>query len=149
MNQKYINIRNHCKDDCVSRDDGLKLREWIEEQWDKEVQLVFDFDNVLIASVSFIDEAFAKLAFEHGRDELVEKLKFENLCPFDRALLNDLIKARLREKVSKSKKKSGKTADRAFIRKTIVGKKNDTSNISETGKRKSGKGKSKSTSKVK
>ena len=104
MKQININIKKHCGDDCVSRDDGFRLREWIEKEWKNNDKLTFDFGNLLIASVSFIDEAFAKLAFNHRKEELVNKLKFENLRPFDRALLNDLVLARIRESESSLKK---------------------------------------------
>jgi len=100
-----ISIEKNCGENRISREDGLRLREWIEKEWEKNDKLTFDFGNILIASVSFIDEAFAKLAFDHSKDELVNKLKFENLRPFDRALLNDLVVARIREMESNCKKR--------------------------------------------
>lgn len=106
MKEKIISIDKHCGDDRVSRDDGLRMREWIIKQWNKNDRIVFDFENILIASVSFLDEAFAKLAFDYSKDELVKKLKFENLQHFDRALLNDLVLARIKE--TEIKNKNGK-----------------------------------------
>ncbi len=106
MKEKIIKIDEHCGDNRVSREDGLRMREWIQKEWGKHDRFVFDFNNILIASVSFMDEAFAKLAFEYNRDELAGKLKFENLRPFDRALLNDLVMARIRETTLTGKKKS-------------------------------------------
>lgn len=103
MKEKFLSIQKHCGVDRVSRDDGLRMREWIIKQWNKNDRIVFDFENILIASVSFLDEAFAKLAFDYSKDELVKKLKFENLQHFDRALLNDLVRARIKEMEIKNK----------------------------------------------
>ena len=78
----------------ITREDGEKINKLINELWGKEDKIIIDFSNILIASVSFLDEAFGKLAFEYPKDVLKEKLVFENLEEYDRALLNDIILSR-------------------------------------------------------
>ena len=57
-----------------------------------------DFESVLVASVSFMDEAFGKLALEHTKEDLQKKLKFDNIRNYDRALINDIFISRFRQK---------------------------------------------------
>ena len=68
MKKKIIKIAEVCGEDIVSRDDGLKFREYVVRELNKYDKLIFDFENLTIASVSFIDEAFAKLNNELPED---------------------------------------------------------------------------------
>ncbi len=94
----YINIIERCGKNVVTRDDGKTVHDLIIDQWDRAEKIKIDFGNVLVASVSFFDEIFGKLAFEHDRNELTAKLQFVNIQEFDRALLNDIIGSRFRQK---------------------------------------------------
>lgn len=87
-----------CEKNVVTRDDGKKMHDYIVSNWAQSDSIIIDFGNVLIASVSFFDEAFGKLAFEYSRGELTRKLRPVNIQEFDRALLNDILRSRLRQK---------------------------------------------------
>jgi hypothetical protein len=78
----------------VTRQDGEAINKMISDAWDKEEEIRIDFRNILIASVSFFDEAFGQLTFEHPKEELTKKLIFDNLEDYDKALLNDILISR-------------------------------------------------------
>lgn len=94
----YIDIIKMAGTDTVSREHGRKIRKMIEPLLKTEHNIKVDFSNLSIASPSFIDEAFAKLLLKHSLDDVRDKLSFVNMTEFDRALLNDLVVARLRER---------------------------------------------------
>jgi len=93
-----ISIAKICKKMAVTRDDGEKINKVLSEKWDDETVFDIDFNNILVASVSFMDEAFGKLAMQHTKKDLQKKLKFQNILDYDRALLNDILYSRLRQK---------------------------------------------------
>ncbi|MFA5832157.1 MAG: STAS-like domain-containing protein [Bacteroidota bacterium] len=93
-----INIIDICGKNVVSRDDGKKVHDLIKDYWNTSQKIKINFGNILIASVSFFDEIFGRLAFEYSRSELTSKIDVENIQDFDRALLNDILRSRLREK---------------------------------------------------
>lgn len=93
-----IDLIKVCGNQTISRDDGKKIHNIINASWEKEDHIKIDFGNILVASVSFIDEAFGKLAFDHSKESLKEKLSFENMQDYDRALLNDILTSRYRQK---------------------------------------------------
>jgi hypothetical protein len=94
----YINIRKIAGTDTVSREHGRKIRKIIERLLKIKDKITIDFSHLPIASPSFIDEAFAKLMLKYPLDEIRVKLFFVNMTEFDRALLNDLVRARIRER---------------------------------------------------
>lgn len=96
MNMK-IDIKDISKKKTVTRDEGEIIQKIINEAWDKEEKFIIDFDNVLVASVSFMDEAFGKLALRHTKEDLQKKLKFEHIVDYDKALLNDILFSRFRQ----------------------------------------------------
>jgi hypothetical protein len=96
--ETQININSYCEKNVVTREDGKKVHDYIVSKWVDSEKIEIDFGNVLIASVSFFDEIFGKLAFEYTRNELTSKLQPVNMQEFDRALLNDILKSRLRQK---------------------------------------------------
>lgn len=51
-----------------------------------------------MASPSFIDGAFAKLLLKYSLSEVKERLTFINMTDFDRGLLNELVRLRLRDR---------------------------------------------------
>lgn len=95
----HIDIKKVAGTDTVSREHGRKIRKHIELFLKiKDRITTIDFSNLSIASPSFIDEAFAKLLLKYSLDEVRDKLSFVNMTEFDRALLNDLVRARIRER---------------------------------------------------
>jgi hypothetical protein len=105
---KTINLKAERGKQTISREDGLVIAQKLTEAMEKEDKITVDFNNILIASVSFFDEAFGKLAFKYSKDILVQKLSFENMEPFDRALLNDILISRYHEKDIKAKQEQRK-----------------------------------------
>ena len=93
-----INLEDKCGKETITREDGLIINDIIRNAWDNEDKIIIDLNNITIASVSFLDEAFGKLAFNYPKDILVKKLSFENINEFDRALLNDIFVSRFHQK---------------------------------------------------
>lgn len=95
--EQTINIIELCQKNVVTRADGKKVHDLIAEKWNNAEKIKIDFGNVLIASVSFFDEIFGRLAFEYSRSELTSKIHLENIQEFDRNLLNDILRSRFRQ----------------------------------------------------
>ena len=93
-----INLKDKCGKGIITRKDGQIINELIINAWDNEDKIIIDLNNITIASVSFLDEAFGKLAFNYPKNILVKKLSFENINEFDRALLNDIFVSRFHQK---------------------------------------------------
>jgi len=93
-----INLKEICGKQTITRKDGQIINDMIVDAWEKEDKITIEFSNILIASVSFLDEAFGKLAFKYPKDILVKKLSFENMEEYDRALLNDILISRYHQK---------------------------------------------------
>ena len=98
MKEFIININKVCGNNIVTREDGKKVHDLIIQQWNEFEKIQIDFGNVLIASVSFIDDIFGKLAFEFERQTVQSKLQIVNIQDFDRALVNDILISRFRQK---------------------------------------------------
>jgi hypothetical protein len=94
----YLDIKRVAGTDTVSREHGRKIRKILELRLRLKNKIIIDFSSLSIASPSFIDEAFAKLMLKYPLDEIRAKLSFVNMTEFDRALLNDLVRARIRER---------------------------------------------------
>jgi FMN phosphatase YigB (HAD superfamily) len=93
-----INLKAERGTQVVSRGDGLVIAEKLLKAMEKEDKVIIDFDNILIASVSFLDEAFCKLAFKYPKEKLIQKLAFENIEEYDKALINDILISRYHQK---------------------------------------------------
>ena len=93
-----IDIKELSKKRTVTREEGEKIQKILNKAWNKEENFIIDFNNVLVASVSFLDEAFGQLALRHTKEDLQKKLKFENIVDYDKALLNDILYSRLRQR---------------------------------------------------
>jgi len=93
-----IVLKDKCDKQTISRNDGEVISRLIKDAWDREDKISIDFGNILIASVSFLDEAFGKLAFDYSKEVLTQKLSFNNMAEYDRALLNDILISRYRQK---------------------------------------------------
>ena len=98
MKVSRIDIRKMVGKHTVSRDDGKVVYEKIKDLWKKSDHISVVFANRLIASVSFMDQAFGHLALEYPLDELKKKLRFVGMVRYDKALLNDIIISRVRQR---------------------------------------------------
>ena len=98
---KRISVSQVCGHALVTRPDGAKLREAILSQWSDKAPLEIDFEGISIASVSFFDEALARLALEYSFDELRKRIRPIDLTEPDRQLLNSLLQARKHERDAK------------------------------------------------
>jgi hypothetical protein len=97
---RRLPIASFCNTRRVSRADGAALRREIEASWQAGESISLDFTNVRIASVSFFDEAIGLLAREHSLEDLKVRVLVENLNPSDRALLNNIVASRSRERAT-------------------------------------------------
>lgn len=93
-----LSVVKICGESRVFRDDGLKLRREIERHWARAQTIEIDFDNIRIASASFLDEGVAALALMLPLDEIKGKLRIRNITDPDKQLLNQLILSRARER---------------------------------------------------
>ena len=101
MGATELNIETISGKKTVTRDDGRVIYEEIKDLWNDYDRISVNFANLLVASVSFLDEAFGHLALEYSEQDLRDKLEFLNMSRFDRALLNDIITSRIRERLVK------------------------------------------------
>jgi hypothetical protein len=103
-----IDLKAEYGKQTISRDDGKIVANRLVDAMGKEEEIVIDFSNILIASVSFFDEAFGKLAFKYSKEILAKKLTFKNIEDFDKALLNDILISRYHQKELETKQKAKK-----------------------------------------
>jgi hypothetical protein len=93
-----LSVTEVCGHARVTREDGARLREAIVSRWSDEAAVGVDFEGISIASVSFFDEAFARLALDFPLEVLQRRIVIKGLTPQDRKLLNQLLLARSRER---------------------------------------------------
>jgi STAS-like domain of unknown function (DUF4325) len=103
-----IEVKAQLGGDVVSREHCQKMRILLERALAHGEPVIVDFAGMQISSVSFFDESFGALAKQYGED-LLAKMKLEEIDPFDLALVRDIISSRSRE----AKKKLGKQSGRA------------------------------------
>jgi hypothetical protein len=94
---KTIIIKNEFSDDNITRAAGERLRHIILDATRDNGQIEIDFSDTVIASTSFFDEGFAKLA-EHGWTEemLLSRITLKNIHHKDEEILREMFKNRLR-----------------------------------------------------
>ena len=94
-----IDVLKECgQEDIISRKAGAIIRALIIKNWsEKEISLVFSGKE--IGYVSFFDEAIALLLKRNNKtkEEIVKKIKFQDIQPTDRNLLNHVFIARVME----------------------------------------------------
>ena len=93
-----INLQEKCEKQTITREDGKKINEMIIDAWIRDEHVIIDFNNILIASVSFLDEAFGKLTFDYPKEYFRDKLNLKNVQEYDRRLLNDILTSRYRQR---------------------------------------------------
>ncbi len=92
-----LKLKDICGTNTVTRTDGKKIHQFLLDHWDKARAIEVDFGNLVIASVSFLDEAIGQLALRYKRNELVSKLKLRRISSRDKRLLNDIFISRYRQ----------------------------------------------------
>ena len=92
-----LKVKDICGTNTVSRVDGKKIHQFLLDHWDKAQAIEVDFGNLVIASVSFLDEALGQLALRYKRKELVAKLRLRRISLRDKRLLNDIFISRYRQ----------------------------------------------------
>ena len=107
-----LNVSEICGDKIVTRDHGSSVNDRLREVWSVHDTIVVDFDNLTIASVSFLDQAIGVLALEYEVSKINEKLSFTNMNEFDRKLLDDILVSRERQRKSNGRKTSRRRAAR-------------------------------------
>jgi len=98
MTEYKISIVEVCRSNRVTRPDGKVVHDLIILHWDSADRIIVDFGNILIASVSFLDEAFGALADEHATKEISERVKLVNITAFDKNLANGIYRSRQKQR---------------------------------------------------
>ncbi len=96
-----FSIKEICGTNTVTRSDGKKIHQFLLDNWDKTQTIEINFGNLVIASVSFLDEAIGQLALKFNRKELIAKLKLHRISLRDKRLLNDIFISRYRQNIKK------------------------------------------------
>ena len=96
-----LKIKDICGTNTVTRSDGKKIHQALLDHWETADTIEVDFGNLVIASVSFLDEAIGQLALRYKRSELVSKLKLLRISSRDKRLLNDIFISRYRQMLRK------------------------------------------------
>ncbi|HUT98218.1 MAG TPA: STAS-like domain-containing protein [bacterium] len=81
----------------ATRDAGKAVREAIIGRWPKGEVIILDFEGLIIASVSFLDEAFGLLVMSLPLCEVKNRLKVKKMDKNDYNLMNQIISSRLKQ----------------------------------------------------
>lgn len=97
--KRRVDIRKEFADDRLTRAAGERLRETIVAAAGEGKSVEVDFGDAVIASTSFLDEGFAKLA-EDGwtREELDARVSLVNMHPRDREIMESLFANRAKSR---------------------------------------------------
>ena len=98
-----LNIKEICGTNTVTRADGKKIHRCLLNHWKKASTIELDFENLEIASISFLDEAIGQLALQFKREEVISKLKLRRISVWDKRLLNDIFISRYRQMMRNKK----------------------------------------------
>jgi hypothetical protein len=74
---------------------GEKVRNFIEEHWDSSDKIVVEFEPEIKATISFMDEAFAKLLDKHAPEDFLKKVSFKNLSEYNQFLILKVMRNRM------------------------------------------------------
>lgn len=111
-----LRIGEICGPRRVTRDDGAVIHELIVKHWGEE-SIEVDFENIPIASVSFLDQAIGILALEHDVVEIRRKLHLKNMNSFDERLVNDILISRAAQKKEPNGRRTPRKVTRRAPRK--------------------------------
>lgn len=88
---KKIQIKKEFREDYISREAGERLRQMILQATKDKGKVEIDFGGLLVASTSFFDEGFAKLALEGWTQENFDSyIQLKGLSPKDHEILKKL-----------------------------------------------------------
>lgn len=87
----------------MSREEGAVIRSMLLQIWGQCSNIRLDFTGINFTSISFIDEAIAKLFLAMPREEVLKKLKVLNLTTTGIEMLNGISSKRIREYREKHK----------------------------------------------
>lgn len=88
---KIIQIKKEFRNDYISREAGERLRRMILQVTKNKETVEIDFGGLLVASTSFFDEGFAKLAFEGWTQKNFDShIRLKSLDPKDHGILKKL-----------------------------------------------------------
>ena len=93
----HLRVGEICGSRKVTRDDGAVIHDLITKAWSEEC-IEVDFENIPIASVSFLDQAIGILALDHDLVEVRRKVRLKNMHSFDERLVNDILTSRAAER---------------------------------------------------
>lgn len=91
-----IEIKKEFRSDYITREAGERLRQQIVEAVRNSQTVTVDFLDIVVASTSFLDEAFSKLADvkEVEAKDVERYLVIKNLDPRDKQVLDTVSKLR-------------------------------------------------------
>jgi hypothetical protein len=98
-----LKVRRFLEAKITTRDDGRRVRVYLNENWARAEGIIVDFENMQVASVSFFDEAFGLLAEEHSALEIKKKVYLTGMDDQDQVLYESIMKSRLAQFKSKKK----------------------------------------------
>lgn len=92
---KKIKIKKDFKDDYITRAAGERLRLLIETVAIQNEKMEIDFGGIVIASTSFFDEGFAKLALiGWDKKKMARHVVLKNLNPRDAQVMEKMCEFR-------------------------------------------------------
>ncbi|MDP3730773.1 MAG: STAS-like domain-containing protein [Candidatus Omnitrophota bacterium] len=77
---------------------GQHIRQVILDNWNKAGKIEISFDGVKLSTLSFIDEAFAKLAINYSLEQLKSKLIFSQIDEETKNKINKGIEVRIQQR---------------------------------------------------
>jgi len=95
--KEIIDLEKFCKGGMSSREEGRDVLVLLLKLWKRSETITLDFNNIQVASVSFIDEVFGTLALHFTNEQLKEKLILKNLDDIDKRMINSTITSRRKE----------------------------------------------------
>lgn len=88
---KIIQIKKEFRNDYISREAGERLRQMILQVIKNKETVEIDFGGLLVASTSFFDEGFAKLALEGwSKENFDSHIQLKGVNPKDHEILKKL-----------------------------------------------------------
>ena len=81
-----------------TRPQGRRVRQFMLKNWPEVDQFTVMFEEGLRATISFMDEAFAKILDKYTIDEFAKKVRFDNLSEYNVLLLGKAVINRLAHK---------------------------------------------------
>ncbi|MDP8239360.1 MAG: STAS-like domain-containing protein [Candidatus Hatepunaea meridiana] len=90
----------------MSREEGAIVRSLILQLWNQCENIVLDFKDVTFASISFLDEAIAKIFLDKPSNEVFAKLKIVEITETKRNFLISMASSRNKQFIKNKKEKA-------------------------------------------